>query len=130
LVGNPQVGKVSFRKFGEWAGLDHGNLVEALSAASELEHVGLAEALALLLLIAEHEPAKFERAALRWHARFCREAKDIPPGEALAVLALLGLLCGTRAKPAARALSEVRYRRGTEPSCEVLVRWASQGGPS
>jgi hypothetical protein len=35
--------------------LDHGNLVEALSAASKLEHVGLAEALELLLLIRDQD---------------------------------------------------------------------------
>jgi hypothetical protein len=87
-------------------------------------------AVALLLLIRDQEPSKFERAALRWHARFCREAKAIAPGEALAVLALLEMLGGKRGKPAARALSELLYRRGTEPSCEVLVRWANEGGPN
>jgi hypothetical protein len=58
------------------------------------------------------------------HARFCREAKDVAPGEALAVLALLGLLGGMRGKPAARALSELLYRRGTEPAAEALMRWS------
>jgi hypothetical protein len=37
--------------------LDRGNVLEALSSASELEHVGLAEALELCLLLRDKEPA-------------------------------------------------------------------------
>jgi hypothetical protein len=106
--------------------LDQGNLVEARSAASELEHVGLAEALELLLLIRDQEPAKFERAALRWHARLCADVKTMPLGEALTVLALLEQLRGKRADAAARSLSELLYRRGLEPACEVLMRQANR----
>ena len=47
--------------------LDRGNVTEALSAASELQFVGLAEALELTLLLADAEPEKYERAAARWH---------------------------------------------------------------
>jgi hypothetical protein len=54
--------------------LDRGNVTEALSSASELEHVGLSEALELCLLIGDKQPSKFDRAALRWHGRLCREA--------------------------------------------------------
>jgi len=50
--------------------LDRGNVTEALSAASELPFVALAEALELTLLLADREPEKYERAATRWHARF------------------------------------------------------------
>ena len=50
--------------------LDRGNVTEALSAASELEQVGLAQALELTLLLADKEPTKFDRAAVRWHLRF------------------------------------------------------------
>lgn len=42
--------------------LDRGNVIEALSAASELEHVGLVEALELLLLVHTKEPKRFGRA--------------------------------------------------------------------
>jgi hypothetical protein len=37
--------------------LDRGNLIEALSSASELEHVGLTEALELCLLLVEKFPS-------------------------------------------------------------------------
>ena len=50
--------------------LDRGNVTEALSAASELQFVGLAEALELTLLLAGEEDEKYERGAHRWHARF------------------------------------------------------------
>jgi hypothetical protein len=47
--------------------LDRENVTDALSAASEIQVVGLVELLELTLLLADREPAKYERAALRWH---------------------------------------------------------------
>lgn len=64
--------------------LDRSNVLEALSAASELEHVGLVEALELTLLLRDHEPSKFQRAALRWHGRYCREVPGVTFEEAQA----------------------------------------------
>ena len=104
--------------------LDHRNTTEALTAARELEAVGLTEALELVLLIAELDPSRFERAALRWHGRYCREVGDVGLDEAQAVLASLEALRGPRAKAAARALSELLYRRGMARACEALIRWA------
>ena len=43
-------------------------------AAREAGNLTLEEALQLVCLYAEAEPAKFERAALRWHARFVTES--------------------------------------------------------
>jgi hypothetical protein len=45
--------------------LDRGNVTEALSAASELQFVSLAEALELTLLLVGSEPDKFSRAVVR-----------------------------------------------------------------
>jgi hypothetical protein len=53
-----------------------------------LQFVGLAEALELTLLLAEGEDARYERAALRWHARFVYETKNVDIRESVAVLAL------------------------------------------
>lgn len=103
--------------------LDRGNVTEALSAASELQHVGLAEALEVCLLLREKSPEKFPRAALRWHARFCREAR-VDFDDAQTVLAALALLAGERKRNAALALAELLSRRGLERACEVLVVWA------
>src|SRR5215211_7586405 len=69
--------------------LNRGNVTEALSAASELQFVGLAEALELTLLLADGEREKYERAALRWHVRFGYETKNVDISESQAVLALL-----------------------------------------
>jgi len=69
--------------------LDRGNVTEALSAASELQFVALAEALELTLLLADREPEKFERAATRWHLRFAQEIPHVDLRESLTVLALL-----------------------------------------
>lgn len=105
--------------------LDRGNLIEALSSASELEHVGLTEALELCLLLVEKSPDRFGRAALRWHGRYCRELRDVDLEEGLAVLATLGALRGPRSKFAASALAElVSRRRELERTCEVLIVWA------
>lgn len=108
--------------------LDCGNVTEALSSASELQHVGLSEALELCLLLVEKEPERFQRAALRWHGRYCREYRDVDLDEGQAVLATLGALAGQRRCNAALALAELLSRRGLERACEVLVGWA--GGRS
>ena len=47
--------------------LDRGLVSQALLAAAELPHLGLADALELVLLVLDQQPAKFERAALRFH---------------------------------------------------------------
>jgi hypothetical protein len=105
--------------------LDRGNVTVALSAASELEHVGLAEALELCLLLRDKAPERYARAALRWHARLCREV-DVGLDEAQAVLAALALLAGERKTNAAFALAELLSWRGLERPCETLVAWARE----
>jgi hypothetical protein len=103
--------------------LDNDNLLGARSAAVELKHVGLAEALELTLLILAKEPSRFRAAALRWHARYCGDNK-VSIEEATAVLGLLAMLEGRRAKPAAQALAGLLASRTLLPAAEVLVRWA------
>ncbi len=50
-----------------------GNLHLIRAAAAELPHVDLGDALAVCLAIREAEPERFERAALRWLARYAVE---------------------------------------------------------
>lgn len=57
--------------------VDRGNVARAESAARQLGHVTLIDALQLVLLYAAAEPAKFERAALRWHARYVAEGQGV-----------------------------------------------------
>jgi hypothetical protein len=85
--------------------LDRGNVTEALSAASELQFVSLADALELTLLLADKQPEKYERAAARWHVRFLQEVPNVDFREDQAVLALLPALPVNRL--AAAALAEL-----------------------
>ena len=103
--------------------LDPRNVTEALSAASELPHVGLTEALELCLLLCDKAPERYPRAALRWHGRLCREV-DVSLEEAQATLAALVLLAGERKGNAAFARADLLSRRGLEPPCELLVACA------
>jgi hypothetical protein len=101
--------------------LDRGSVTEALSAASELQFVGLAEALELTLLLVEDEPEKYERAAARWHVRFTEEIPHVELRESLAVIALLAAIPANRLAAAALAISR---RRSCERIAEALVRWS------
>jgi hypothetical protein len=103
--------------------LDHKNVTEALSAASELEHLGLAEALQLCLLPRDKAPERYPRAAFRLHGRLCREV-DVSLEEAQAILAALVLMACERTGNAAFALADLRSQRGLERPCETLVAWA------
>jgi hypothetical protein len=104
------------------AALDSRNLLAARAAAIELEHVGLDAALELTLLILAKEPTRFRAAALRWHTRYCGDNK-VTIEEATAVLGLLAMLEGRRAKPAAQALAGLLDSRTLLPAAEVLIRW-------
>jgi hypothetical protein len=82
----------------------------------------LAEALELTLLLADGDPDKYERAAVRWHVRFLQETKNVDLRESLAVLVLLAAIPANR--PAAAALAELlSRRRSCERIAEALVRW-------
>ena len=103
--------------------LDRGSVTEALSAASELQFVGLAEALELTLLLVEDEPEKYERAAARWHVRFTEEIPHVELRESLAVIAFLAAIPANRL--AAAALAELLSgRRSCERIAEALVHWS------
>ena len=104
--------------------LDKRNPLGALSAAAELRSVSLTDALELCLLLCEREPARYERAALRWHGRYCREVQGVSLDEAQAVLALLAALRGSRRPAVAVSLAELFDRRQLHQASEVLIRWA------
>jgi hypothetical protein len=56
--------------------LKTGNLTLIRNAAAELPRVDLGDALAVCVAIRRTEPERFERAALRWLARFCLERRE------------------------------------------------------
>jgi hypothetical protein len=87
------------------------------NATSACPHPGVT------LLLADGEDARYERAALRWHARFVYETKNVDIRESVAVLALLTTIPANRL--AAAALAELFSRRRSLERCaEALVRWA------
>ena len=57
--------------------IENGNLVVAEQVAREVPNLTLEEALRLLFLYAEKDPIKYDRAALRWLARYLHDGKDV-----------------------------------------------------
>jgi hypothetical protein len=102
--------------------LDTGNPTMALAAASELDSLGLTDALELCLVL-RGDSRRFESAVVRWHARYALETRGVGWAESQAVLALLGALNGPRTSEACHALADLLAgRRGFERAGEALVR--------
>jgi hypothetical protein len=76
-----------------------------------------------LLADGEDANARYERAALRWHARFVYETKNLDLRESLAVLALLAAIPSNGLATAALA-ELLSRRRSRERIAEALVRWS------
>ncbi len=84
------------------AAIERGNLIEAEAAARELPTLSLSDALDYCDLLAQREPAKYERAALRWHSRLEREREGLTFSHSLLALASLQALPqGDRGTPLA-----------------------------
>ncbi|MGE5273944.1 MAG: hypothetical protein ACM3QU_09330 [Verrucomicrobiota bacterium] len=89
--------------------IERGNLVIAEATAREIRLM-LEEALRLLFLYAEHDPIKYERAALRWLARYLAEGEAVSLLKAqLALWALAELRAGD-GQHAEKPLSELARR--------------------
>jgi hypothetical protein len=58
-----------------------GNLLLIRAAAAELGTVSLGDALIVCVAIRDAQPERFERAALRWLARYCVERPTVTLGE-------------------------------------------------
>jgi hypothetical protein len=90
--------------------IERGNIVVAEATARELGRLTLEEALSLLLLYAEHDPIKFERAALRGLGRYVTQGNAVSLLKAqLALSALAELRAGER-ESAAKLLTELARR--------------------
>jgi hypothetical protein len=86
-----------------------GDLLAARTAASDLPHVGLDEAAALLVLIAREDPAKLDAAAVRFLGRACLERSFITLDDAQLLAACLAQL--ERADEESLAVFAVALRR-------------------
>lgn len=96
---------------------------EALSAASELPHIGLSEELELCLLLRDKARERLP-ASCPPLARPPVPEVDVSLEKAQAMLAALVVMAGERKANAAYALADLLSRRGLERPCETLVAWA------
>jgi hypothetical protein len=72
--------------------LEAGNLTRALTEARDLHQVSPADALALLLLIADQAPERYERAAARWAALLVDAARSMTLADLELVVTALRVL--------------------------------------
>jgi hypothetical protein len=86
--------------------IQHGNVLIAETTAREFA-LTLKEALQLVLLYAAYEPAKLERAALRWFRRWLDESEDVSFLQAQIALAALARLRSDERDAAAGLLSRL-----------------------
>jgi hypothetical protein len=90
------------------ASLKRGDLSGVRAAASELPRINLADALAIVLLMAATEDPAYERAATRWLARLASERPTVTLQDLAAAAAALLALRG--ATPAHATLAELCAR--------------------
>lgn len=76
----------------------------ASGLAAQMKPLALSEALLVLPLIADNEPAKFDAAAVRWHARWQLEGNGVDLASSGLALAALGALRGARREDGLRVL--------------------------
>ena len=92
--------------------VERGNVLQAVALGHELGRLSLSDSFALLLLFAEQDGERFERAAPRWHARLVLAARDVTLGEAQATLAALALLRGPHRQHALEFLARICREHG------------------
>ena len=100
-----------------------------MTAAAEMNRVELADALALTLLLRDKERPRFERAALRWHARYCAEVGGVSLEEASIVLSLLTALRADDPEPPARVLAAHLGERSVPGGAQAVTRWLVERQP-
>jgi hypothetical protein len=98
------------------------NFMLAWTMAAELPKVQLADGLELLLLARDLEPARFDRAVPRWHARLCTE-RQLSSSEAQLALAALNALPGPGAETAVQSLAALCEAHGLGREVQVLEAW-------
>jgi len=98
------------------------NFMLAWTMAAELPKVPLADGLELLLLARDLEPARFDRAVPRWHARLCSEQR-LSSGEAQLALAALNALPGPGVEAAIQSLAALCHAHGLGQEVRVLETW-------
>jgi hypothetical protein len=96
------------------------HLLNAEIAAREMGELPLGYALDFCLLLADLEPARWERAIARWHARFVLEAPRITVDESALALMAAKALAGTERATAAYTLQRLANAHGMSAVAAVL----------
>ena len=94
------------------------------SRAAQIE---LGDALALVLLALDHDAPRFDKAAVRWHSRLCREV-SLTLDEAQLALSALRALPSPSRRGAAYALAAVAERHAIDGVAKALDGWARAQG--
>jgi hypothetical protein len=102
--------------------LASGNPTLVVAAAAEMGRLSLADALAVTLVFLPGDEARYERASVRWHARWCLEVRPRSDESALA-LAALAALPGPARQAAGEALVELLDARGLSDAAQLLAAW-------
>jgi hypothetical protein len=98
----------------------------AYAAATELQRVELADALALTLLLADQREL-FERLSVRWLGRFALEVRDVRQRHLHLLLAAFGTV--RPGDPSgAQALAALCSSLGRDDLTAVLDNWLDRGG--
>ena len=107
--------------YGRFAGaLRTGNLALVHAAAAELPRVELADALEICVLMADQRDERYDRAAVRWVARFALEAPHVSVDDLrLALIALEALPYNAHA--ARRTLGELCRAQGQVGAAAAAV---------
>lgn len=84
----------------------------AEATAREVGWLTLDEALSLLILYADQDPAKYDRAAVRWLGRYATEDKAVSLLRAQLALAALSQLRGGGRTAASKLLTELVWQSG------------------
>jgi hypothetical protein len=103
-----------------------GNATIATAAATELRRLGLADALALVLLYRDGDPRRFDRAAVRWHGRLCLEVRGFGAADAGLAFAALRALGAGEPRPAGKALAALLDAYGLAQEAGVLRAWLAR----
>lgn len=99
-----------------------GNPTLTIAAAAELEHVTLAEALQVCLVLIGAGDPRAPTALTRWLGRYCLEHRP-SADEANLVLAALQALAGSARAAAGEALAELFDMRGLRDAGRVVAEW-------
>ena len=104
--------------------IERRNVLVAWATAAELRNVDLGDALALVLLALDHDAPRFDKAAVRWHSRLCREA-PLTLDEAQLALSALRALGGSSRRAAGEALVRIAEHHGLSAIASAIDAWGN-----